>query len=264
VSKTGVHILAYGDLPPSGRRRNGVELYPTAHYFVVTGEHLAGTPTTIQERTEALQTLYASLARPEPPRRSTARPAVPSSSALDDVTLLAKARAAVNGAQFSSLWNGDVSAYGGDESAADLALCNHLAFWTGRDPLRMDRLFRQSGLMRSKWDSRRGDTTYGQLTIDRAIADTSAVYEPVAAVEDSPTNGHASDTPPINQPHTLAELEDTFRTWIRDEDPVPQRAVLATYVANRHFDGDPVCSSPSADRAAVKQKSSRRWLRCPT
>ncbi|MFR4804189.1 MAG: hypothetical protein ACLT98_13270 [Eggerthellaceae bacterium] len=51
---------------------------------------------------------------------------------------------------------------GGDRSAADMALCSHLAFWCGRDAGRMDRIFRRSGLMRDKWDSRRGGSTYAR------------------------------------------------------------------------------------------------------
>jgi hypothetical protein len=39
---------------------------------------------------------------------------------------------------------------------------------------------------------------------------------------------------------TLAEVEATFARWIRDDDPIPTRAVLAAYVANRMLDGDPI------------------------
>jgi primase-polymerase (primpol)-like protein len=66
-------------------------------------------------------------------------------------------------------YRGDVAAYGGDDSAADLALCGLLAFWCGPDPKRIDRLFRRSALMRGKWDSPRADTTYGALTIQKAL-----------------------------------------------------------------------------------------------
>jgi Domain of unknown function (DUF3854) len=45
---------------------------------------------------------------------------------------------------------------------------------------------------------------------------------------------------PPAAPCTLAALEHIFREWIPTDDPVPMRAVLATYVANRHLDGDPI------------------------
>ena len=85
--------------------------------------------------------------------------------------------------EFAALFGGEVSAYGDDESAADITVCNLLAFWTGRDADRMDRLFRQSGLMRPKWDSRRRDTTYGALTIDKAITDCLDVYTPTIEIQ---------------------------------------------------------------------------------
>ena len=78
----------------------------------------------------------------------------------------------------ASLFYGDTSAHGGDDSAADLALCNHLAHWTGRDALQMDSVFRQSRLMRPKWDEMRGKDTYGNMTISKAIAGTMNVYTP--------------------------------------------------------------------------------------
>jgi hypothetical protein len=45
---------------------------------------------------------------------------------------------------------------------------------------------------------------------------------------------------PPAKPHTLADVEATFSRWLHDDDPVPTRAVLAGYVANRKLDGDPV------------------------
>lgn len=69
-------------------------------------------------------------------------------------------------ATFADLWNANATtltrtyphpdpARGGyDHSSADAALLSHLAFWTGRDMPRMDRLFRRSGLMREKFAMR--------------------------------------------------------------------------------------------------------------
>lgn len=60
-----------------------------------------------------------------------------------------------------------------DRSSADQALCNHLAFWTGKDCERIDRLMRQSSLVRDKWTDRQ---TYRQDTILKAVAACQAVY----------------------------------------------------------------------------------------
>ena len=94
---------------------------------------------------------------------------------LSDDEILDRAPNAVNGQKFTRLFNGDTSAHP-SQSEADLALCDMLAFWTGRDADQMDRLFRQSGLYRKKWDERRGRDTYGNLTIQKAIAGCREFY----------------------------------------------------------------------------------------
>jgi NrS-1 polymerase HBD domain len=87
--------------------------------------------------------------------------------------LLERAFAAANGTKLRALYDGDTSDHGGDDSAADLALCNMLAFWTGPDLDRIDVLFRGSGLYRGKWD-REG---YRQRTIETALATRTEFYD---------------------------------------------------------------------------------------
>lgn len=89
---------------------------------------------------------------------------------MDDNTILDKMREKDAGA--SALWDGDMTAYNDDHSNADLALCSKLAFWFGRDPLRIDRVFRGSALFRPKW--LRDD--YRSRTIDKAIQSCINTY----------------------------------------------------------------------------------------
>jgi len=93
--------------------------------------------------------------------------------------LIGKILNSKQGFDFQSLWDGDTSKYNGDDSAADMAMCNMLAFWTGRDAVRMDSLFRQSSIYRQKWDERHfsDGTTYGVHTINKAIKDCRNVYD---------------------------------------------------------------------------------------
>jgi putative DNA primase/helicase len=98
------------------------------------------------------------------------------SATLADDALLQQASTAKNGAKFAALWAGDSTGYP-SPSEADLALCMLLAFWT-QDPDQLDRLFRQSGLMRPKWSAPRGDETYGARTIGEALARQTAHYTP--------------------------------------------------------------------------------------
>jgi hypothetical protein len=55
-----------------------------------------------------------------------------------------------NGAVLAAVWPDPAHLY--DSSAADAALAQHLAFWTGKDCARIVRLMRRSQLLRPKWD----------------------------------------------------------------------------------------------------------------
>jgi hypothetical protein len=176
-SGAGLRIFAIADLPPGKRKHTGkgVEMYDSARYLTVTGNHLAGTPTTIEHRADEVHKAYRLVFGDPEPLPPPPTPVQPTN--LDDMQLLQVAMSARNGDKFTELWNGNWQGNGwNSQSDADLALCNLLAFYTGKDAHRMDGLFRQSGLMRDKWDRRTGNTTYGRMTIERAIADTREVY----------------------------------------------------------------------------------------
>lgn len=70
-----------------------------------------------------------------------------------------------------------------DHSSADAALMAHLAFWTGKDMPRMDRLFRQSALMREKYAKRHD---YRRDTIQNAARLCNKVYDVAPASESAP------------------------------------------------------------------------------
>lgn len=178
TSGTGLHGFGRGTLPAGGHKKpmpNGgkIEMYDRGRYFIVTGDHLEGTPGTIQDAQDALNTLHRDTFPPAPPKPPTA-PHSPVS--MDDSELIERMMKGANGFQVRALWDGSTDGHGGDDSAADLALCNHLMFWTGNDMARTDRLFRQSGLMRDKWDEQRGDRTYGGITLGNAVQ--SKTYDP--------------------------------------------------------------------------------------
>ena len=95
--------------------------------------------------------------------------------------ILGLARNAKNGKKFKKLYyDGDIADYNYDESSADLALCDMLAFWTKKDKELMDKLFRNSRLYRPKWE--RAD--YRQMTIDTACANVTEVYNDSESDED--------------------------------------------------------------------------------
>ena len=73
--------------------------------------------------------------------------------------------------------HGDANKF--DHSSADAALMAHLAFWTGKDMPRMERLFRMSKLMRPKFDRPPGlsGESYKSKTIQDAARMCNRVYD---------------------------------------------------------------------------------------
>ena len=184
-----------------------IEMYSSKRFFTITGRHVASTPLLVEDCQSQLDVLCSRFWRQQK-RLSSPNPAlVPAGFEGDDNGLIEQAFAARSGDRFRRLWSGDTSGHADDDSAADLALCNMLAFWTGRDAERMDRLFRRSGLYREKWDQRRGDRTYGQMTIHKAIDDCSEVYSPHRRRDeqsDEPLTSDAINEAPEEEPEFVA------------------------------------------------------------
>jgi primase-polymerase (primpol)-like protein len=167
---TGVKIFLRGDLPPGRRRKGPVEMYDRGRFFTITGHLLSDVPATVNERQNQLSRVHRRVFGLEKPARAGGRADITGAGmGLSDSELIDRAMRAANGEKFSRLWAGDTSQYAsaGNEgrSEADLALCSLLAFWCGPEEERIDRLFRESGLYRQKWD--RPD--YRSLTLAVAL-----------------------------------------------------------------------------------------------
>jgi putative DNA primase/helicase len=176
-SGEGLRVFVRGTLPPGGRKKSNFEVYDRKRFLTVTGNRVSRA-SIVEERTAELARIHAEIFGVSANGVAKLPQDLPRQPLeVADAELLNRARAAVNGAAFWSLWNGEASTYG-SASEADLALCSHLAWWTGGSPARTDYLFRQSGLMRPKWDERHGDRTYGQRTIDKALSTMTGFYEP--------------------------------------------------------------------------------------
>ena len=177
-SGTGIHIICKGALPKGGRRsdKNGVEMYETGRFFVMTG-NICAEYAEITDGTEAIKALHEKYigGGREPQQKMTVSP-VPCSLSVAEA--LEAARRSKQGAMFSDLYAGRYENYFKSQSEADLSLCNMLSFWLGADPDKIDEAFRSSGLYRDKWDRRQSGSTYGKLTILKAVEGTREVYNP--------------------------------------------------------------------------------------
>lgn len=195
-SGTGLHLIARAGKPEGGSKRanpdgTAFEMYDHGRYFRMTGEVFEGHGT-IGDRQGAVSEAHARwIGRPSDGGRGDALEwggeAVAATGATGSAAASPSAEEAMGRMrrsgrwpEISRLWGGDTSGCGGDHSAADMALCNHLAYFCDRDEAVMDELFRRSGLMRGKWDEEHhpGDPhpTYGSHTVHEAASTCRECY----------------------------------------------------------------------------------------
>jgi len=175
-SGAGLHIFGVGQWPEKHRCKRddlGLEFYTEGRFIAITGTGAVGSAAT--DCTPGLSYLIEKYL----PRRLvfgtedwTTEPVPDWDGIADDEKLIVKmlnskpSAAAILGgrASFRDLWEANDNvlsvAYpskSGDaynRSGADAALCQHLAFWTGKNCERIERLFSISGLVRDKWRDR--------------------------------------------------------------------------------------------------------------
>ena len=213
----GVHIFVRADMAlpfhKKAMRPNGImrivggkqktpelEIYNNGRYFTMTG-NIFGEAKPIAERSRELQAIFDLYSpKNEAPKVEKAQPA----TSPDVLKIMFASK---NGAKIQALYNGDISSYP-SHSEADQALCNHLCFYSGGDKSAIDSLFRQSGLMRPKWDEKHGADTYGNMTIQKAVDSASGYY----------------NTPPV-EAHTVRPPQPPQSTPTEWEAPIPFKSV---------------------------------------
>lgn len=207
-SNEGIRIWTKGKLPkgkrvkgglpsPDGGKNGKIEIYDSGRFYTVTGRHLDGTPSEIHQREEELRTIHRKVFGNGQKSKTDSKPG--NSLFLSDADLINKAMEASNGDKFRRLWEGDISEYS-SQSEADLAFCSMLAFWARNNEARIDRLFRQSKLMRAKWDEKHygNGRTYGQGAIEKVIGQTTETYSGLrsnagAPVQRAPTENESNE-----------------------------------------------------------------------
>lgn len=208
-SGQGLHIIGRGKAPAGHACKYktpdfNIDLYTEKRFAALTGFHAVGDP--MHDAQSQLDWMVANYfpvnsSKSDTPAEWSCQPDPEYTGPTDDADLIKRMLAskstagAFNGrASVNDLWTGNVTAlsvaypsesdislttYGYDHSSADAALCQHLAFWTGRDCERMDRLFRQSALYRDKWENRAG---YRQSTVLGAVSRCQSVYSHFATL----------------------------------------------------------------------------------
>ncbi len=180
TSGTGLHIICKGVLPEGKKKHNSVEMYSHGRYFIFTGNIYNKKYSKIVNCSESIKPLHKKYLPETSVKNHNDKKNININNEINinDYELLQMAMFSKNGVLFSLLYNGSWEGLYPSHSNADMALCCMLAFWTSCNESQMDRLFRGSRLMRSKWDEKHGLMTYGQMTIKKAIDNCLDVYHP--------------------------------------------------------------------------------------
>lgn len=222
-SGTGLHIIGVGAPPahscksPAEKKLN-LEFYTERRFIALTGTNATGSAG-YAARPECLQWIVDEFF----PFKSkgefegwTEAPCDGWNGPRDDVELLRRAMASRSAAgtfgskaTFADLWTCNVdalarhfpadpsSAYPYNASAVDSALAAHLAFWTGRDCSRMDRLMRESALVRPKWEDRDDyveRTILAACGVNKDVLSDKSVEPPLLEAAPPVTEGAAYTT----------------------------------------------------------------------
>ena len=191
-SGLGVHIICQGNLPDGARRKGSVEMYDSGRFFAFTGNAIRNIP--INYREKEVIPLWEKYVKNDNinNQQETRRINIPEELKISDSELLDIIANSNNSDTFYRYYHdGDISMNGNDQSSADMSFCNLLAFWCNGDKEQMDRIFRNSALMREKWDEYRGQKTYGEITLDSACRNVPSGYvasKPIFTVKNKEKN----------------------------------------------------------------------------
>ncbi|MGG1289839.1 phage/plasmid primase, P4 family [Bacillus smithii] len=179
-SGKGIHIIAKGK-KLSERSKNseyGVEVYHDKRYFTVTGNMIEGfeEPQWCTDEIDHICNKFLNKEENQQQMTLLVEEKEYFKQTADDVLELMFSNK--NGDRLKSLYEGNWKYYYQSQSEADLAFCNALAFYTQKDPNKMDEIFRHSGLFRKKWDEIHyaDGRTYGNAVIEEAINSTRITY----------------------------------------------------------------------------------------
>lgn len=219
-SGTGLHIIYKGKNHPTDWKKKktdaldkgvDLEMYQEQRYFRVTGNQY-GNHSAVCEAENKAQLVYNTyFGKPEDkPVVTPAFGTQPMKSHGDGQNLSDGKIIELAGRynrNFSGLYSGHTAEYGNDDSRADAALCSILAFYT-KDSTQIDRIFRQSGLMRDKWDRPTSGSTYGNMTIKNALRLVTASY-----------NDRKSEPPVVHLKQADSSAAETNKEPFRIEIP---------------------------------------------
>ena len=202
-SGNGIHIICKGSLPNGARRKGKIEMYDNGRYFIMTGNQIGGYSDVV-DCTESIKSLHAKYLGS--PQKKNVQKSAPTIQKLTEKEIIN--RMCASSVKADSLYHGDFSEYN-SQSEADIAFCSILAFWCGGDTSLMDSIYRNSGLMRDKWDRKQSGSTYGKLLLEKCVNECTEFYDPQKKDSFRITIRNKSDVPIVM--HTLDDTGNAQR-----------------------------------------------------
>jgi putative DNA primase/helicase len=169
------------------------------------------------------------------------------------------------GDKFRSLWVGNWNDHYNSASEADSSVVFTLAYYT-KDPTQIDRIFRQSKLMRSKWDQLHGSETYGATTIAKALCKVTKRYTPkpkrTAARRPLPPEPSNAGLPSIIiDDRQLGDLTSQAMAVIKRANSPPSTFVRSGGLVRIGYDEQDIPKIEPLDGSAICLRWSRRRSR---
>lgn len=246
-SHSGLHVIGTAPNPPEHAKKNiklGLELYTSKRFIALTGINAIGDAA--QDSSIALAQLIEDYFKPKVSVDTIEwreGPVEGYDGIEDNDLLIAKAlesggaAGAFGGAvTFRDIWEGNTEALAKkypdpsgqrsyDASSADMALAQHLAFWTGKDHARILTLMGNSALVRDKWARQ----DYLIRTIQNAVANQTDVYS-------RKRNRIEPMEPVVPTPPMAGQALSTFREGYQYLAPTQQAEYFAgcVYVQDIH------------------------------
>lgn len=177
-SGTGLHCFFKGELPSERKKKRSdldIELYDNARFMTVTGEPVGQSE--ICEEQEILNNLVERFFKEEQNFETTLTYDPNHKSELSDDEVIDLMLNSKQKDKISDLLKGNYEKHFNSPSEAVQSLLHYLAFYTNKDRQQMESIFLNYNNLTDKWDSKRGNTTWGQLELDKAINNQSEVYK---------------------------------------------------------------------------------------
>lgn len=173
-SGKGIHAIFKGNIPGRHRRKGKYEMYQSGRFFALTGNTIGSNKIQSLNHDE-MKKLYEFLFGKDKIVNTDDYKEKPINN-LPVSEIISRMLSSTRGQRDKLFMYGGWEEFYPSQSEADLAFANDLAFWTGKDFHKMDEIFRNSSLIRDKWNEKHGTTTYGIATLNKAINDTTNTF----------------------------------------------------------------------------------------